>query len=54
MSSCETFGLTIGADVPVFVLGESCFASGIGEELKDLHLAGYAYFNRRSPDPCVD
>ena len=27
-------GLTIGADVPVFVLGESCFASGIGEKLK--------------------
>ena len=30
----QEIGLTIGADVPVFVLGESCFASGIGEKLE--------------------
>ena len=30
----QDIGLTLGADVPVFVLGESCFASGIGEQLE--------------------
>ena len=30
----QDIGLTLGADVPVFVLGESCFASGIGEKLE--------------------
>ena len=30
----QDIGLTIGADVPVFVLGKSCFASGIGEKLE--------------------
>mgnify|MGYP000045781810 CR=1 FL=1 len=29
----QAIGLTLGADVPVFVFGEAAFASGIGEEL---------------------
>src|SRR5690606_35530301 len=31
-------GLTLGADVPVFVHGHSAFAEGIGEMLTPLHL----------------
>ena len=30
----QEIGLTIGADVPVFVLGESCLASGVGEKFE--------------------
>tara|TARA_B100001093_G_scaffold26464_2_gene23238 strand:+ start:3894 stop:4757 length:864 start_codon:yes stop_codon:yes gene_type:complete len=30
----QELGFTIGADVPVFVLGESCLASGFGEKLE--------------------
>ena len=31
-------GLTLGADVPVFVQGHSAWAEGIGEKLKPIHL----------------
>jgi 4-diphosphocytidyl-2-C-methyl-D-erythritol kinase len=31
--SLQEIGLTLGADVPVFVFGQTAFASGIGEEL---------------------
>lgn len=31
-----TLGLTIGADVPVFVNGSSAFAEGVGEQLQDV------------------
>jgi 4-diphosphocytidyl-2-C-methyl-D-erythritol kinase len=31
-------GLTLGADVPVFVFGENAFASGVGEELQSYPL----------------
>ena len=31
-------GLTLGADVPVFVFGENAFAEGIGEKLQAYHL----------------
>ena len=33
-SKLQEIGLGVGADVPVFVRGESCLASGIGEKLK--------------------
>lgn len=38
--SLQEVGLTVGADVPVFVLGESCLASGIGEKLKTCNWPG--------------
>ena len=35
----QTLGLTLGADVPAFIFGESAFAQGIGEALEPLPLA---------------
>lgn len=35
----QVLGLTLGADVPVFVFGESAFGQGIGETLEPLPLA---------------
>ncbi len=35
----EELGLRLGADVPVFIFGESAFAEGIGEKLKPIALA---------------
>jgi 4-diphosphocytidyl-2-C-methyl-D-erythritol kinase len=34
----QELGLTLGADVPVFVFGQSAFAEGIGERLQALRL----------------
>ena len=31
----KTLGLQLGADVPVFVHGNSCFATGVGEQFED-------------------
>lgn len=31
----KTLGLQLGADVPVFIHGNSCFASGVGEQFED-------------------
>ena len=36
----QTFGLTIGADVPVFIFGQSCFASGVGDQFEQMHWPG--------------
>ncbi len=32
----QEIGLTLGADVPVFIHGQSCFAEGVGERFTDL------------------
>jgi 4-diphosphocytidyl-2-C-methyl-D-erythritol kinase len=36
-------GKTLGADVPVFVLGTNAFAEGIGEKLTPVELPSYTY-----------
>ena len=40
LSSAElqSLGLTLGADVPVFIHGRSCFAEGVGEHFRDVSL----------------
>ncbi len=37
-SALQEMGLRLGADVPVFVFGESAFAEGVGEELRPVKL----------------
>lgn len=39
----EKIGLTLGADVPVFVHGRNCFAEGVGERFTDLKLPPASY-----------
>lgn len=39
----ETLGLTLGADVPVFVHGRNTFAEGVGEAFTDLDLPARTY-----------
>jgi 4-diphosphocytidyl-2-C-methyl-D-erythritol kinase len=39
----QTLGLTLGADVPVFVFGRSAFAEGVGERLQPIELAPASY-----------
>lgn len=39
----EQLGLTLGADVPVFVHGRNTFAEGVGEAFTDLELAPASY-----------
>ena len=34
----QQLGLRLGADVPVFIFGESAFAEGVGEHLQPIHL----------------
>jgi len=34
----QQLGLQLGADVPVFIFGESAFAEGVGERLQPIHL----------------
>lgn len=34
----QEIGLTLGADVPVFIHGQSCFAEGVGERFTDVTL----------------
>ena len=36
----QTLGLTFGADVPVFIFGQSCFASGVGDQFEQMHWPG--------------
>ena len=36
----HTLGLSLGADVPVFIFGNSCFASGIGDEFEPIDWPG--------------
>ena len=38
LSQLAEMGLTLGADVPVFVFGENAFAEGIGEQLTPIEL----------------
>ena len=38
-----TIAKKLGADVPVFINGNNCFAEGIGEELTPIELAKYYY-----------
>jgi 4-diphosphocytidyl-2-C-methyl-D-erythritol kinase len=39
----QQLGLTLGADVPVFIHGRSCFAEGVGEKFLDLDLPAAWY-----------
>jgi len=39
----EKIGLTLGADVPVFVHGRNTFAEGVGEDFTDVHLPVETY-----------
>lgn len=39
----QTLGLRLGADVPVFVFGESAFAEGVGEKLQPVSLSDAWY-----------
>ena len=36
-------GLTLGADVPVFIFGQNAWAEGVGEQLSAIELAPYYY-----------
>ena len=42
-SELEKLGLTLGADVPVFIHGRSTFAEGIGEAFTDVDLPAESY-----------
>lgn len=42
-SNLEKIGLTLGADVPVFVHGRNTFAEGVGEAFTDVVLAAATY-----------
>jgi len=52
----QEIGLTLGADVPVFVFGRSAFAEGVGEELQELALPTAWYLVLEPPVavPTVD
>jgi 4-diphosphocytidyl-2-C-methyl-D-erythritol kinase len=39
----QQLGLQLGADVPVFIFGESAFAEGVGEQLQPIHLPAAWY-----------
>jgi len=36
----QALGLGLGADIPVFIYGRSCFASGVGEEFEQIDWPG--------------
>ncbi|MFT4747100.1 MAG: 4-diphosphocytidyl-2-C-methyl-D-erythritol kinase [Congregibacter sp.] len=38
-----TIGLTLGADVPIFIRGKTAFAEGVGEELQQVSLLAKTY-----------
>ena len=46
----QTLGLTLGADVPVFIFGQSCFASGVGDHFEQMHWPGRQVL---IANPCV-
>jgi 4-diphosphocytidyl-2-C-methyl-D-erythritol kinase len=39
----ETLGLTLGADVPIFIRGKTAFAEGVGEKLQQVSLPTKTY-----------
>ncbi len=39
----QAIGLTLGADVPVFIHGRNCFAEGVGERFTDIAAPDEAY-----------
>jgi 4-diphosphocytidyl-2-C-methyl-D-erythritol kinase len=43
LADIAQMGLQLGADVPVFVAGNSAWAEGVGENLKSMDLPGYWY-----------
>lgn len=43
LTEIASIGLQLGADVPVFVAGNSAWAEGVGEELQPIHLPDYWY-----------
>ena len=45
----EDLGLTLGADVPVFLHGRNCFAEGVGERFTDLDLPPASYLVLQPP-----
>ena len=45
----QQIGLTLGADVPVFVFGENAFAEGVGEELRPVALPPVCYLVLEAP-----
>jgi len=45
----EKLGLTLGADVPVFVHGRNTFAEGVGEEFTDVDLPAASYLVLQPP-----
>ncbi|WP_265947274.1 4-(cytidine 5'-diphospho)-2-C-methyl-D-erythritol kinase [Dechloromonas sp. A34] len=48
-SALEKLGLTLGADVPVFVHGHNTFAEGVGESFTDLELPAASYLVLHPP-----
>ncbi|WP_339723197.1 4-(cytidine 5'-diphospho)-2-C-methyl-D-erythritol kinase [uncultured Paraglaciecola sp.] len=38
-----TLGLSLGADVPIFIQGKTAFAEGVGEKLQPVNLAAQTY-----------
>lgn len=45
----ERLGLSLGADVPVFVHGQNTFAEGVGESFTDLELPAESYLVLQPP-----
>ena len=43
VSKLATLGLSLGADVPIFVKGKTAFAEGVGEKLQKVSLATKTY-----------
>jgi len=43
LAEIAAMGLQLGADVPVFVAGNSAWAEGVGENLQPINLPGYWY-----------
>ena len=43
LTELADIGLTLGADVPVFVMGKTAFAQGVGEQLTPAHVAQKHY-----------
>ncbi len=43
LTEIASLGLQLGADVPVFVAGNSAWAEGVGEDLQPIHLPDYWY-----------
>lgn len=48
----QTLGLTLGADVPIFIHGRNCFAEGVGEHFTDVAVPE-AWYLLTMPDVAV-